>query len=60
VAWPKAIPQYDQNYSDLLKTIDEELQKNPNLHLAANYLKGVSLNDCIESAYQNAQNSRIA
>ena len=60
MAWPKAIPQYNQNYSDLLKTIDEELQKNPNLHLVANYLKGVSLNDCIESAYQNAQSSRIA
>jgi len=57
MTWAKAIPQYDLTYSELLKTIENELQKNPNLHLVANYIKGVSINDCIESAYQSAQGS---
>jgi len=55
----KAIPQYDLLYCEIKATIEDELQKIPNLHLVANYLNGVSLNDCIESAYQGAQKSHV-
>jgi len=58
-SWSKAIPQYDLAYCDAKKTIEDELKTIPNLHLVANYLNGVSLNDCIESAYQGAQESYV-
>ena len=55
----KAIPQYDLVYCEVKKTIEDELKNIPNLHLVANYLNGVSLNDCIENAYQGAQKSYV-
>jgi oxygen-dependent protoporphyrinogen oxidase len=57
--WPKAIPQYDLVYCEAKKAIEDELRNIPNLHLVANYLNGVSLNDCIESAFQGAQKSSV-
>ena len=48
--WPKGIPQYDLNYPLLRKHITEELKKTPNLYLCANYLDGISFNDCINNA----------
>lgn len=56
-AWPKAIPQYTRNYFDIQNGLDEELKNWNRLHLVANYRGGVSLNDCIENAYQAAQKS---
>ena len=50
--WPKAIPQYDRAYVAAGRGLEEELKKWPGLHLVANYRKGVSLNDCIENAWQ--------
>jgi len=55
ICWNKAIPQYDNVYCEDLPVLEGQLQKTPGLHLVANYLKGVSLNDCIENAYQAAQ-----
>jgi len=55
VPWAKAIPQYDATYCEALEVIEDQLQETPSLHLVANYIKGVSLNDCIENAYQAAQ-----
>ena len=50
--FPQAIPQYDTRYSMLKKDIDVELLKTPQLHLLANYYKGISFNDCIKNALQ--------
>lgn len=55
----KAIPQYDLLYCEAKSSIEDELANIPHLHLVANYLNGVSLNDCIESAYQSAQKSHV-
>jgi oxygen-dependent protoporphyrinogen oxidase len=55
--WPKAIPQYDAGYVAAERELEEELKKWHGLYLVANYRKGVSLNDCIENAYQSAQGS---
>jgi len=57
--WPKAIPQYDRAYVAAEAKIAEELKRWPGLYLVANYRKGVSLNDCIENAYQAAQGSSL-
>ncbi len=48
--WPKAIPQYELDYPALRQTIASELVKVPGLHLCANYLDGISFNDCINNA----------
>ncbi len=59
VQWPRAIPQYDASYVAAERGLEEELGKWPGLYLVANYRKGVSLNDCIENAYQAAQGSSL-
>ncbi|MEI7999511.1 MAG: protoporphyrinogen oxidase [Candidatus Omnitrophota bacterium] len=48
--WAKGIPQYELGYPAIRQTIKDELQKRPNLHLCANYLDGISFNDCIKNA----------
>ncbi len=48
--WPEAIPQYNTQYPSLKLTIEDELKKFHGLHLVANYLNGVSLNDCTANA----------
>ena len=55
----KAIPQYDIQYTEIKTRIVNKLQKYSNLHLVANYWKGVAFNDCIESAFQAAQKSSV-
>ena len=48
--WPKAIPQYEINYPHWHQSITEQSTKTPGLYLCANYLDGVSFNDCIHNA----------
>ena len=48
--WPQAIPQYEINYPHWRQSITEQCAKTPGLYLCANYLDGVSFNDCIYNA----------
>jgi protoporphyrinogen/coproporphyrinogen III oxidase len=48
--WPKAIPQYEINYPQWRRLIAEQCAKTPGLYLCANYLDGISFNDCIYNA----------
>lgn len=48
--WAKAIPQYDQNYVHWKNIIEQECASLPGLLLRANYLGGISMNDCIANA----------
>ncbi len=48
--WPKAIPQYEINYPLWRQSIAEQCTKTPGLHLCANYLDGISFNDCVNNA----------
>ncbi len=57
--WPKGIPQYELNYPSLRQNISEELKKTPHIHLCANYLEGISFNDCINQAKSIASTIRI-
>jgi oxygen-dependent protoporphyrinogen oxidase len=43
--WPRAIAQYNLGHPARMKRIDAELAARPGLHLAGNYLTGVSVND---------------
>ena len=48
--WPKAIPQYDKDYAKSLTAIESEKRNLPGVFLVANYLGGISLNDCVQNA----------
>jgi len=52
IRWPRAIPQYDRHYLAAKEKIETHITRYPQFHLAANYLNGVSVNDCIENAYK--------
>lgn len=57
--WPKAIPQYEINYPFWRQSIAEQCSKTPGLYLCANYLDGISFNDCINNAKSLAANMNI-
>jgi oxygen-dependent protoporphyrinogen oxidase len=45
--WPEAIPQYHVGHGRLIERLETALGHLPDLHLAGNYLRGVSINDCV-------------
>jgi protoporphyrinogen/coproporphyrinogen III oxidase len=52
--WPRAIPQYEVGHGrfvDLARAIERGL---PGLHLGGNYLRGVSVPDCIKNGVELA------
>ena len=51
----KSIPQYSLGHAKRLETINQQLQKHPNLILTGNAYKGVALNDCVANAYRIAE-----
>jgi len=53
---PRALPQYNIGHAKRVAAINEGLRAFPNLHLAGNYLKGRSIGDCVEMAFQVAEN----
>jgi len=57
--WDKAIPQYDKRCVEVTRDIKDDLKEFPNIHLVANYLNGISTNDCIENAYKAVQDFHV-
>jgi protoporphyrinogen/coproporphyrinogen III oxidase len=48
--WPRAIPQYELGHGRFLALAEEIERDLPGIHLAGNYLQGVSVPDCIRNA----------
>jgi oxygen-dependent protoporphyrinogen oxidase len=48
--YSRAIPQYNVGHQSKLRQIEEQLQQIPGLFLAGNYLRGVSVGDCVREA----------
>ncbi|HKP13173.1 MAG TPA: protoporphyrinogen oxidase [Blastocatellia bacterium] len=48
--WERAIPQYNIGHRDRVTRIEALLKQTPGLHLAGNYLHGVSTGDVIKEA----------
>ncbi|MFL6215127.1 MAG: protoporphyrinogen oxidase [Blastocatellia bacterium] len=48
--WERAIPQYNLGHRDRVLRIEALLKETPGLHLAGNYLHGVSTGDVIKEA----------
>jgi protoporphyrinogen/coproporphyrinogen III oxidase len=56
--WPRAIPQYERGHGRFVALQSELERELPGLHLAGNYLHGISVPDCIGNATALAE--RIA
>ena len=54
--WPQAIPQYEIDYPHRRQSIAEQCAQTPGLYLCANYLDGISFNDCVYNAKALAAN----
>ncbi len=50
----RGIPQYTMRYAEIKPIIREEEKGLENIHLAANYLDGIALNDCTRNAVRAA------
>ena len=48
--WPRAIPQYTLGHAERVDTIERDVRSCAGLHLTGNYLRGVSINDCVREA----------
>jgi protoporphyrinogen/coproporphyrinogen III oxidase len=59
VSYQHAIPQYETAYIALKSRIQKGLITLPHLHLLANYLNGVAVNDCVRNAKETAANIEI-
>lgn len=55
VRYPKAIPQYHLGHQDKLRRMASFLKDFPWLYLTGNYLRGVSVPDCIQQSAQTAR-----
>ena len=49
-----AIPQYVVGYAEKINSLRSALSEQPDLHLIGNYLKGISINDCVRLATEVA------
>lgn len=58
--YQKAIPQYNLGHISRLRVIESELKNQPNLYLTGNYLKGVSVPDCVSRGKQLAINIKTS
>jgi len=56
--WPRAIPQYERGHGRFVSLQSELERELPGLHLAGNYLHGISVPDCVRNATALAE--RIA
>ncbi len=57
--WGKAIPQYNREYPQTYLEIKKAMADMPHLYLLANYLDGISLNDCTANAKALVENLNI-
>lgn len=56
IRWDRAIPQYNNHYSDIIEMIEKFMQKNKGLFVCCNYYKGISVCDCIKNADTTVSN----
>jgi protoporphyrinogen/coproporphyrinogen III oxidase len=58
VVWrnARALPQYNIGHARRVQQITDNLRDLANLYLAGNYLKGRSIGDCVQTAFDAAQN----
>jgi oxygen-dependent protoporphyrinogen oxidase len=55
IRWPKAIPQYTTDYDRFKEAIKIMEKANSGIHFSGNWVKGISLSDCITKAHELAE-----
>ena len=50
--WKNGIPQYDLDHDVLIENISDFHKKNKNFYILGNYIKGISVSDCIQNAFE--------
>jgi protoporphyrinogen/coproporphyrinogen III oxidase len=53
--WPQAIPQYERGHPALQAQAEALEAAHPGLHLAGNWLRGVSVGDCVKAGQAAAE-----
>jgi len=53
--WPASIPQYHLGHTQRIERLLEAMRPLGNLHLVGNYLRGVSINDCVREGTHMAK-----
>jgi len=53
--WPASIPQYHLGHTQRIERLLEAIRPLGNLHLVGNYLRGVSINDCVREGTHMAE-----
>jgi len=53
--WPRAIPQYEVGHGRYVERAAEIERELPGLHLGGNFLRGVSVPDCVKNGTEVAQ-----
>ena len=53
--WPRAIPQYEIGHGRFVERAAEIERDLPGLHLGGNFLRGVSVADCIKNGTELAE-----
>jgi oxygen-dependent protoporphyrinogen oxidase len=48
--WPRAIPQYETGHGRFVALAEEIERENPGLRISGNFLRGISVPDCIKNA----------
>jgi len=52
--WPRAIPQYELGHGRFVERAEEIERQNPGLRISGNFLRGISVPDCIRNATELA------
>jgi len=50
--WKNGIPQYNLDHDVLIENISDFHKKNKNFYILGNYIKGISVSDCIQNAFE--------
>jgi len=58
--WDRAIPQYAIGHAERVQRVETALARHPNLRLVGNYLRGISVADCIREARKAAESMSMA
>ena len=53
--WPHSIPQFNADQLDLKDKLIELVESYPGLYFAGNWLRGVSVGDCVKSGFEQAE-----
>ncbi len=59
MGWPRAIPQYNKGYGKIKEAIETILARHKGLRLVANYVGGISFNDCVQQAYRAVEREDV-